>query len=378
MRILYLTGSYFPSRRASSIQVTRMAGAFAHDGHDVTVIGKRSRSRTEKGVEDVFAYYGVPSVFRLLPLARPAFKGGGLLFRSAVQRFLRREGGTFDLLYCREPVSGEAAARLGLPLLFEAHVPPADGRAFRRLRSTLAAPGCLRLVTISEALLRHLRESDLVPESLSCVVAHDGAERALPSAETPPGDRTLQGRPGARIGYLGQLYPGKGADLVVALAAALPELTFHLVGGDRSAVEALGKGSPPSNLIAHGFVPPAGVPALLQELDIVLLPYGTTVHGATGLSDLAPWMSPLKMFEAMAAGKAIVASDLPVLREVLEHRQTAWLVPPGHIADWVEALRTLSGDMALRESLGRRARTTFETGYTWETRARRVLDGLAP
>jgi glycosyltransferase involved in cell wall biosynthesis len=84
--------------------------------------------------------------------------------------------------------------------------------------------------------------------------------------------------------------------------------------------------------------------------------------------------SPLKAFEAMAAGRPIVASDLPSSREVLRHGENALLVPPGDAAALAAALRRLADDPALAARL---ARGAFEEAprYSWDARAR-SLRGL--
>ncbi len=82
------------------------------------------------------------------------------------------------------------------------------------------------------------------------------------------------------------------------------------------------------------------------------------------------------MFEYMAAGRAIVSGDLPVLREVLDDRRNALLCPGGDLAAWTVALRTLAADPALRHRLGSAARADMLGHYSWDARARAVIDGL--
>ena len=84
-------------------------------------------------------------------------------------------------------------------------------------------------------------------------------------------------------------------------------------------------------------------------------------------------MSPLKIFESMAARKPIVCSDLPVLREILRHKETGWLAPPDDPEGWVSALRTLERDEGLRRALGDRAREELVREYTWDHRVQRLL-----
>ena len=77
MRILYVSGSYVPSRRASSMHVMRMCAALARRGHDVVLASKHCPARQEAGVDDDFAFYDVEPSFRLAKLPRPDRRGGG-------------------------------------------------------------------------------------------------------------------------------------------------------------------------------------------------------------------------------------------------------------------------------------------------------------
>lgn len=74
----------------------------------------------------------------------------------------------------------------------------------------------------------------------------------------------------------------------------------------------------------------------------------------------------------MACGKAIVASDLPVLHEVLD-RRTAVFVPPDNVELWVKAIDKLKNN-DLRENLGDTALKIFLNRYTWEKRAQRIME----
>ncbi len=85
--------------------------------------------------------------------------------------------------------------------------------------------------------------------------------------------------------------------------------------------------------------------------------------------------SPTKLFEYMAAGKAIVASDLDQIGEVLADG-AAVLVEPGSVDSLVRALRELAGDPERRATLGRAARERVLARYTWRHHVRAILDRL--
>lgn len=377
MRIAYLSSSYVPSRRASSVQVMKMCAAFSRQGHEVQLVTKRCSSRQESGVTEDFGFYGVAEGFGITKLDRPAWKGGGLIFTRGLLRFLRANRSRIDLAYCRDAFGALLATRLSIPTVFEVHEPQTGLVPGVVLRNVLRAPHLARLVAISGALANHYatHHPGLTEDKL--LVAHDGAEpvpdRAGASRRTdPPSNATRR----LRVGYVGQLYPGKGLEILLPLAELLTDVDFEIVGGMRETLERLAGRELPPNLTLSGYLPPSQIADCYESFDVVVMPYQHKVGVAGGRSDVARWMSPLKMFEYMAAARPIVSSDLPVLREVLEDERNSLLVPPHDLAAWARAIRRLQSDPGLRERLGSAARSDQVARHTWDQRALAVLAGL--
>lgn len=86
--------------------------------------------------------------------------------------------------------------------------------------------------------------------------------------------------------------------------------------------------------------------------------------------------SPTKLFEYMAMGKGIVASDLDQIGEILEHGQTAWMVKPGDVESLAEGLRVLIEDEDLRKRLGQAARQEVVGKFTWKQHTAKIIDKL--
>jgi glycosyltransferase involved in cell wall biosynthesis len=175
------------------------------------------------------------------------------------------------------------------------------------------------------------------------------------------------------VGFTGHLYAGRGLELMLSLARALPELRFLLVGGrpaDVQLARELAASLP--NVTITGFVPNAELPRYQAAADVLIMPYSQQVAGSSG-GDIAPYLNPMKMFEYLASARPIVSSDLPILREILND-ENAVIVQPSEQA-WVEALRGLANDGPRRTKLAAAARRTAEQ-HTWDERARRLLAGL--
>ncbi len=372
MRILYLSLSYVPSRRASSVQVMKMSAALAGLGHAVTLVCKAAEETTAHGLAD-HAFYGVPASFTVDKLARPARRGGGAVYAAGIGARLWRARRDVDLVYCRDLIGATMAAALRLPLAFELHGLPSGGWALAALRRLARAPSLVGLVAISDALRTDARAAGVDAPGKPFVVAHDAADAPTLIARPPR-------RPGPpRVGYVGNLYRGRGVELVVELARALPDVGFELVGGSEADLARWRAAGLPGNLDLHGFVPPAQLGALYADLDVVLLPHPRHgVVGATGASDISRWTSPMKMFEYMASGAAIIASDLPVLGEVLRDDHNAVIAPAGDVPAWTAALRGLLGDEVRRARLAAQARADLLASHTWPARAAAVMDALTP
>ena len=365
MRIAYLSEALLPSMQANSIHVMRMTNAFAEQGNEAVLYARPGEG--DPGA--VHAWYGTRPAFAVELVSTGGVRGIGPWVRSTrVLRDLR----SFrpDLVYARDPRSALLAAWLGRTTIYELHS-VATGRRARIEQGLFRARRLRRLVFISAALRDDYGDAFVIPPRVDLMVAPDGADPVDPV--TTAAD--LLARAGAlRVGYAGQLYEGRGIDLIVRLAAVHPEHDFHVVGGDPESVGTW-RSRAGENVTFHGNVKPADVAPYLAAFDVLLAPYQRRVATAGRSDDTSRWMSPLKIFEYMAQGKPIIASDLPVLKEVLEHRCTALLCRPDSVDEWSKALVGLT-DADLRRALGDAARLRFEAGYSWAARAANVLEGI--
>ncbi len=349
-----------------------MCAALAQLGHQITLLA--AAGPAVGNVTD-YAYYGVQPVFKLEKLGNPIASAGNRnpYFLIQVLYCLSKTRGKLHLVYGRSPAALQVASFLGVPLVYEIHAPPSS--LLRRCLEgvLLANPLLRRVVFISEALRQEYSRRFPKVKQIETIVAHDGAdvtETDGPAQLRLPGDPALP-----RAGYFGSMYKGKGAELLPILGEAVPTWEFHAVGGTPADVRRMVSATAAANVHWHGRVPPSEVRDYMAAMDALLLPAQERVQ-VLDKGDIAPWMSPLKMFEYMACGKPIIASDLPVLREVLVDGLNSLLVSPADVSAWAGALQRIRSNDQLASELGRRARNDLIGQFSWIRRAERVLEGL--
>jgi glycosyltransferase involved in cell wall biosynthesis len=180
------------------------------------------------------------------------------------------------------------------------------------------------------------------------------------------------------IGYIGRFRTLEMEKGIPELVEAMGDLSsvngaeplLLCVGGPMDAVPtylelARRIGIPQDRLRFVDRVPNIEVPYWIRAFDVALAPFPWVDH-------YAYFMSPLKLFEYMATGVPILATDLPSIREVLRHGENAWLVPPSNPKALAEGIRHLLENPALAERLAQQARKDVRQ-YTWKRRAAVIL-----
>ena len=183
------------------------------------------------------------------------------------------------------------------------------------------------------------------------------------------------------VGFIGTFGPWHGAHVLarafVDLLRARPEyrgMVRLLMIGDgagRGPTQEIITSAELGDVVAFtGLVPQEDGPQYLAACDVLASPHVPNPDGSPFFG------SPTKLFEYMAMGKAIIASELDQIGEVLRHGQTAWLVPPGDVAALVAGLERLIDDPGLRGRLGEAARQDAVNHHTWRAHVEKTLAAL--
>jgi len=368
MRILY--SHRIGSRDGQSVHIEELVAALRRIGHEVLVIGPGVYEKADFGGDSALVLW----IRRHLPKALNEL--AELAYNLPAYRRLRRASLSFkpDLIYERYNLyylAGTTLARHSrVPLYLEVNAPIADERS-RYNGLGLKGPAH----AIERFTWRSARRVMTVTEVLKGLVVQAGvpAERVsvTPNGINPDEFATLPLRKlddgPLVLGFVGFVRDWHGLDSVIRALAAhhgSPPARLMIVGDGPAKPElerqvaALGISD---RVQFTGLADRLAIPALVGGFDIALQPR------------VVSYASPLKIFEYMAAGRAIVAPDQPNIREILTHERNALLFDPAADgAMWAAVVRLLA-DKVLRQELGDAARETIrQRDYTWLGNAKRV------
>lgn len=361
-RVFVFANSRFPVGSANSVNVFQTARAVADTGLPVHVVAFRTVGmRGNLSWDAACARFDEPAVgmsATLLswPISRLAEPLLGI-FAAAFLLLRSRKA----LIMTRSVYVAVVASMLGFRTFFEAHRPPLR-KLDVALEGFLATRRNVCVGYISEALGRIYGRRGI--GYLRSVLVRDAAK----PWRSPPRRSEFQG--GVRaLGYVGSFYPGRGIEIIFAMAKRLPDKEFHLIG-DHTPLKSRDNRCLPQNIVLRGPLPPCEAQRFGGNVDVLLMPYQRQTLIANGL-DTTQWMSPMKMFEYMATGRPIISSDLAALREVLHHGRSALLVEPDRVDAWVEAVERLETP-SLRYGIAAKAYEQQSQLHTWAARAERI------
>jgi glycosyltransferase involved in cell wall biosynthesis len=408
MKILYLCSDHgvdLSGVKGASIHVRSFVQALAALGHEVTVIGTKLSSPELFEATTHATAIGVPLAKwnkKLLKMMKAANQSLGRspgrgrdIFRAlhnseffkVADRFVARVSPSF--IYERYSLWGMAGNRLArkwsVPFVLEVNSPLAyeeqhyrDGVAFPALARWAERRIWRRadvLVAVSKAFCSHFDQAGVAPEKVR--ILPNAVDTSLFRAETDEGSvrrgMNLDGR--FVVGFVGSFKAWHGVDFLLRAFARLhgEAASSHLLlvgdGPMRTALEDETRRLGLDGAVTFaGSVPHEDVPRYLAAMDVAVAPYPL-------LEEF--YYSPLKLYEYMAAGRAIVASKIGQVGEAVADGFTGLLYEPEDLEGLLGCLRRMRGDEKFRTELGKNARIACSKN-TWNENAARVLSWVDP
>lgn len=373
MKIAYIATSSIPSSTANSIQVVKVCEALIINGHEPHLIipGRGeidwSTFMHQYGVSKQFAIHRVPS--------HKHFKR----FDFMIGALMKAQQLRVDLVYTRLPWVAVLAQIRRIPVILELHDLPAGKFGKPLFKRYIRSKSKKLTVLITRGLQTVIdNRYDIKISDKDSIIAPDGVddERYQDLPDAPTARRELGLKQGLTAVYTGGFYKGRGLELLLELAKVNPQCQFLWVGGKAEAVkewQSIINDLMLENIKLTGFIPNSKLPVYQAAADILLMPFGKVIAGSSG-GNTAEVCSPLKMFEYMATGRAILTSDLPVLREVL-NESNALFYAIEDFNDLKLKFSQLVTDAALRDRLSRQAKADVGQ-YSWKKRMEKIINAF--
>lgn len=371
MKLIYIDTARLPTEKAHGYQICKMCEEFGAAGLEV-ILWVPSRDNEIK--QNIYEYYGLKNNFKIVKLPSLNFlnirKISGkleywlrnyLFFFSLLFKGVARDA----LIYTRVPEIAFMFSLKGNKVIFESHTWP---ESKRKIFKFFARKSDL-IITITEALKKVYTENGFLENKI--LVAPDGVDLEKFDLEilkdearrkiNLPLDKKI-------IIYTGHLYNWKGAQVLADAAKFLSdnELIVFVGGTPKDLSEFKEKNKEKRNILIVGQKSHMEIPFYLKAADILILP------NKKGESISEKYTSPLKLFEYMASGRPIVASDLPSIREILSEKNCLFF-RPNDANDLAEKIKNIINNKELADKIAEQGYLDAKN-YTWEKRAKDIIE----
>ena len=376
MKIIYITNSRIPTTKAHGFQIMKMCEAFTSAGWRIELLIPR---RINPIKDSPFSYYDVKESFSIkkipvLDLILLSVILGPVAnfiesLSFAIFSIWRLRNANFDIIYSRDQFTLWLLSFSNYKFVYEMHKLPNRPSLYKRIWRK-----AFKIVAITEVLKNSLIKAGV--ESSKILVAHDGVdldvfEAVNKSAEELKMELSLP-RDQFLVGYVGKfktLGQEKGLKTMIESLPLLDkEIKMVFVGGDEAEVKEYKSLAQRFNVFSRcifiGYQPYNRMAEYMKAMDALVLPSPD--------SSLAYYSSPLKLFEYLASGRPIVASDLPALREVLNDKNSLFF-KPDNAPDLARAIKMLKSSQMLGYHLSQQALADIKQ-YTWKKRAENILN----
>lgn len=405
MKILYLcpdAGIPVLGHKGASIHVREMVGALTRASHQVVVAApvlNKSPWEKPESINGSLLHLRLSTAAQSAVAAAKAFTDTlgvesslsselrRILYNHELQAELKRrfDSDPPDFIYERASLHGTAGAALArslnVPLFLEVNAPLAlEQRAYRGTGlNELAVQAEFwvfqqadTILAVSAGVREHVLSLGIDPQKV----------RIIPNGINPllfqpgPPDPALRKRwsigDGPVLGFVGGLRPWHGVEILPELVAQLSQCHASLrliVVGDGQLRPQLQKNlrekGVADRVVFTGAISHDEMPAAIRLFDVALAPYPPMDH--------AFYFSPLKLFEYMACGVAVVAANCGQITEVIREGENGLLYPPGDLNALVAACDRLLAHPKLRFALGQAAANAVRNHYTWDRNVEQIL-----
>ncbi|OQA39080.1 MAG: D-inositol 3-phosphate glycosyltransferase [Parcubacteria group bacterium ADurb.Bin316] len=368
MKLYYIVNARIPTEKAHGVQIMKVCEAFAEAGLDIELVVPNRINHLE---DDPFDFYNVKRSFKinklftvdLIKFGRIGFliENSLFSFSAFIYLFLK----TDSIFYTRDEISAFFLSLISKKVFWEAH----EGRFNFLVKKNIKRNG--GIIVISDNLKKFLVEKGA--DERKIFVARDGVDlKQFIIKESSEECRLKLNLPQDKkiVLYTGHLYKWKGVDILAEAAQYLDNnfLVLFVGGLEQDIKRFKEKYSVNNNINFIGWKTYDLMPYYMKAADVLVLPNSAEEE----ISRL--YTSPMKLFEYMASGRPIVASDLPSIREILNERN-AVLVESDQPSKLASGIKKVIEDPNLAMKISQQALSDVAQ-YSWKNRAENILHSI--
>ncbi len=259
----------------------------------------------------------------------------------------------------------KAAIKNGIPAIYEHH--HHEDKKFEP--EIVNHPLFQVAVTVADTVRDSMIEHGMPPEKL--IKLHNGYNKSFiirqPQKAITWRQKLLKNDQKYLVVYAGALQKFKGIDILIDVASQMPNVQFVCAGGKPTEVEhyqQLAKEKQVNNILFLGYILHDELASLLQAADILAHPHCS--------GKAATFTSPMKLFDYLASGNPIVATEIPSLTEFKNTQAIAAWCEPDNPHKFAEALQWVLENYP-RKVDGYAEIIEFVKQFSWENRAERII-----
>jgi glycosyltransferase involved in cell wall biosynthesis len=366
MKICYLSNSAIPSSVAASIQTVKMCETFSELKNEVILI----TTNVIKTKIKLNSYYNVKSRFTFIKIKKfKEFPLGFNYYLFSIYSIILSLKYNPEIYITRNFFSCFLLVLLKKKIIFELHHDlNTESRIVRFLAKSLKflnSKIIIKIIAISHGVKNEYVKNNLINENKIIV---------LPSGSSIKKQfKFFNKKKFFKLGYFGSMYNSRGLNLLSKLAKIDKNNQYYLFG-DFSEINKFKFKNSIKNLHLQNYIPYKDIPKYLSQMDILLIPYVSSITVAGDVGNITKFTSPLKLFDYLSVGKIIICSNFNILREIIKENENAIFVKNyKNPFSWKNEINKLK-NQPQRQYIISKNNYLLSQKYSLKKRAKKILD----
>lgn len=316
MKICYLSNTAIPSNVASAIQIVKMCEAFSSLGNEVKLI----TTNVFKEKKSLNNFYNVKSKFQVEKISFfKKFPLGISYYLFSIFSVIKGINFKTELFITRNYFSCFILTILKKKVIMELHHDMLEESRIVRFifffYNFFNSKYVIKVVAISKAIKNHyVKNYKLNSDKILVLPSGSSIEKKF---------EFKNNKLKFNIGYFGSLYKSRGLELILKLAKLDKKNQYFIFGDFKKKIVSVRNSNINKNLFWKNYVPYSKIPYYLSKMDILIMPYVSSITAAGNVGNITNFTSPLKLFDYLRSGKIIMCSNFEVLKEVLKDNKNA-------------------------------------------------------